>query len=304
MSPLIVPGRQRGATIATLVPEQVRKSLDLARNSARWSETDTDRLIGHVFILAVHLGVWHTEDIFEEVRPFYRHVAERTTLEDRLGLVMRLSELCEKFEAGLASLVPFVCADEEPEVISTAALNLCVLIPPRHGDILTGPKDVLGFLEDVDSDISRSAILQGVLMLGDRRVLPLLSRCWEGLGREGRKVLAHSWSGLVFASTVDFLLDWFEGTEDENDHGCIAAALASYPRREKLLPLVVDIERKFPANGESDGPLMQCVGQWSFEEYGKIIAPRLKAIAKAETGHRVIPQVLAAWGISHTGQLA
>ena len=182
-------------------------------------------------------------------------------------------------------------------MISTAALNLSFLIPPRGGDPLTGPKDVLGFIETADTDNSRVGILQGVLLLGDRRILPLLDRCWEKLGREGRRRLTHSWSGFVYASTIDFLLGWLEATNDDWDYGAIAAALASYPIRQKRIPLVLDVERKLPVNGPEDGPAVRYISQWSFEEYGAIIAPRLKAIAAAETGDKVIPKVLGAWGI-------
>ena len=60
---------------------------------------------------------------------------------------------------------------------------------------------------------------------------------------------------------------------------------------------MLDVERKFPVNGPGDGPAVRYLSQWSFEEYGAIIAPRLKAIAAAETGDKVILKVLGAWGI-------
>jgi hypothetical protein len=172
-----------------------------------------------------------------------------------------------------------------------------LLIPQRGSDPLTGPKDVLGFLEGSDTDNTRVGILQGVLLIGDRRVLPLLDRCWEGLGREGRRCLAHSWSGFVYASTIEFLLDWLERTDNEADYGSISAALLLCTVRQKNSPFVLDVERKFPANGFGDGPPLRFLKQWTFEEYGKIIAPRLRAIGEAETGEKVIPKVLEAWGI-------
>lgn len=277
--------------------ERAEKSFDLVRNPSLWPGTATDQLVDNLVTLSLYMGVCYTEALFEEFRPFYWYVAERTTVEQRLGILNGLGELVERFEAGIASLLPFLNADEEPAVISTAALKLCVLIPLRDGDLLTGPKYILDCLESCDTENSLVGNLQGVLLLGDRRILPLLDRCWERLGRDGRRLLAHSWSGVVYASTIDFLLGWLEKTDDERDYGSISAALVLCTIRQKNSPFVVDVERKFPANGEEDGPPVRFIHQWTFEEYGKIIAPRLKAIAAMETGEKVIPKVLTAWGI-------
>jgi|GEM_PF-1212058 len=290
--------------MSTEFDERVEKGFELVRNPALWPGTSTDRLVQNLIDISGWLGVYYTNAIFEEFRPFYWYVAERTTIAQRLEILVNLSGAVERFEAGIATLLPFLCADEETSVVSTAAMNLSVLIPSQKGDLLTGPKDVLRFLEGSDTDNTRVGILQGVLLLGDRRVLPLLDRCWERLGREGRRLLAHSWSGFVYASTIEFLLDWLEKTDDERDYGSIAAALVLNVTRPKGTPFVLDVERKFPANCEEKGPPVRFLRQWTFEEYGKIIAPRLLSIAAAETGEKVIPHVLAAWGIKNAVSLA
>ena len=283
--------------MTTQIAEQAEKSFNLIRNPSLWPGTATDQLVESLVNLSLYLGIHYTEELFEEFRPFYWYVAKRTTVAQRLEILSGVADLVEGFEAGLSSLLPFLCADEEQAVISSAALNLCILIPPRNGDLLTGPKDVLGFLEGSDTDNTRVGILQGVLLLGDRRVLPLLDRCWEGLGREGRRCLAHSWSGFVYASTIEFLLGWLERTGDEMDYGSIAAALVLCAVRQKNSPFVLNVERKFPANGDGDGPPLRFLNRWTLEEYGKIIATRLQALGEAETGEKLIPKVLGAWGI-------
>jgi hypothetical protein len=279
------------------IPEHVKKSLNLARTPALWPETAIDQLVDNLVTLSLYLGVHYTEELFEEIRPFYWYVADKTTSEQRLKVLTQMAELVERFEAGLASLLLFLRADEEPAVTSTAALSLCVLIPLRNSDPLTGPKYVLDFLEMSNSDKSRAGILQGILLLGDRRILPLLYRCWEKLGSEGRRLLAHSWSGFVYASTIEFLLEWLEKTDEESDYSSIVASLASFPLRQTNAPFVLDVERKFPANGHGEGPPVRFLYKWTFEEYGKIIAPRLKAITESEKGDKIMPHVLAAWGI-------
>lgn len=281
------------ATVRNLEEE----ALSLLRTPALWPETGIDQLTDALIILSLHLGVRYTEETFEEIRPFYWHVAGRTTVEQRLEVLAGISEAIGNLEAGLASLLPFLCADEEPAVISTAALNLSSLIPPREGDPLTGPKDVLKFLKEADTESSRAGILQGILLLGDRRVLPLLDRCWEGLAPEGRRILAHAWSGYVYASTIEFLLSWLESATDDREYGMIAGVLASYPHRSCIVPAVLDVERKFPAYEAPEGERVRILARWTFREYGRIIAPRLKALAERETGEKVIPKLMAAWGI-------
>lgn len=294
---LLVLTLQGGATMTTQTADH-EKSLSLLRNPSLWPGTRTRELLGNLSYYSMLLGDSYSDDFLEEIRPYYWYVAERTTVKERLDLLLQLAELAERRVTGLGCLQPFLSADEDPAVISTASLNLAVLIPLVDGDPLTGPREVLRFTEGADTDATYAGILQGILLLGDRRILPLLDRCWEPLGPEGRRILLHSWSGFVYASTIDFLLSWLESATAESEYGSIAGVLASYPLRKDAFPFVADVERKFPANGPGKGPCVRQLGRWTFEEYGKIIAPRVKAIAAAETGERVIPKVLGAWRIS------
>ena len=273
-------------------------ALSFLRNPSLWTKAGTDDLLRNLFLCSVILGNNFSKSFLEEIRPFYVYITERTTVKQRLEILTRVAEAAEWRETGLTCHLPYLGMDEDPAVISTASLSLCVLYPPPDGDPLAGPKAVLRFTEAADTEASHAGTLQGILLLGDRRVLPLLDRCWMPLGFEGRQLLANAWSGFVYASTVDFLLNWLERTDDEGDYGAVAGVLAGYPLRRNAYPFVVDIERKFPANGPGDDPPIRRLGQWTFEEYGSIIAPRLMDIAEKETGDRVVPLVLSAWGIA------
>jgi len=149
--------------------------------------------VDNLVTLSLYLGVYHTEGPFEEFRPFYWYVAERTTVEQRLEVLAGLAGLVERFEAGLATLLPFLFADEEIAVISTAALNLSFLIPPRGGDPLTGPKDVLGFIETADNDNSASEYSRVSCSLGIARIC----RCWTDAGEVGKGRAQASYTFLV-----------------------------------------------------------------------------------------------------------
>jgi len=123
--------------------------------------------------------------------------------------------------------------------------------------------------DSAETDAACAGILQGLLLLGDRRVLPLLDRCWEPLGEEGRRILIHSWSGFVYASTIEFLPGWLECEEDESMYGSIAGTLGGYPLRGDAHPFVLDVERKFSADGEEEGPPVKVAGEWTFGSTGR-----------------------------------
>ncbi|MBE0555964.1 MAG: hypothetical protein IH628_01920, partial [Proteobacteria bacterium] len=164
------------------IDERIEKAFDLVRDPSRWPAATTDQLLEILHSFSEWLGSNYSEERFEEFRPFYWHIAERTTADQRLGVLLSLAEEVEFSDLGPVSLLPFLCADEDTKVISTAAMNLAVLIPPMDGDPLSGPKYILEGLDTCDTENSLVGNLQGVLLLGDCRVLPLLDRCWERLG--------------------------------------------------------------------------------------------------------------------------
>ena len=131
----------------------------------------------------------------------------------------------------------------------------------------------------------------------DRRALPLLEGCWERLGRTSRARLAGSWSGVAYASLVDFLLGWMERTADEEDLHTVGEALADIPGRSGQ-GKVGDVERKFPSNAPDDLPPIRVIEERIFPEYGERIGPRLVAMMKKSSAPMVIPKVLRAWNIS------
>jgi len=73
----------------------------------------------------------------------------------------------------------------------------------------------------------------------DRRALPLLEGCWERLGRTSRARLAGSWSGVAYASLVDFLLGWMERAADEEDLHTVGETLADIPGRSGQQKVVI-----------------------------------------------------------------
>src|SRR5262249_19536487 len=148
----------------------------------------------------------------------------------------------EKVEKGLVEailrgtpakvLLPFVVLDPDLTVVSTAALDFAVLRQPDEAfEPFTGPRLLLTYASPDGGlpEVTRAGILTGLVLRGDRRLLPLLDGCWRTLGSEGRRWLARATSGYITAGLIDFFLGWLEQTEDETDFGGIVGTLCRMP---------------------------------------------------------------------------
>lgn len=155
------------------------------------------------------------------------------------------------------------------------------------------------------SDETRAGILAGLLVLGDRRTLPYLRGCWRLLPplppdraaalTDPRMRLTNATTGVVHASHIEFFLDWLEDA-DESEFGAIAGALVRLARASSY-PKVVDIQRRFPATPDDENPVITTLAEWTFNEYGQLIAPRLLDLGRRENEPKVLPVLLEAWGI-------
>lgn len=235
----------------------------------------------------------------------YEHFAARTTIEERLQVVVRVASRAGAGEGTALTLVPFIWNDPAPQVAQTAAMEAALLVPLKNGDPLTGPKTLLGFAALTSLDSVRAAILGGLVLMGDRRVNELLRDSWRALGAEGRTALMNAWSGYALAAHVEFLIDWLEDAP-EYDFGGIVAALAAIPERAEC-PMVIDVERTFPvyaarsgdeaAEGGAEATGFIVRRAWSLRDYGAEIAPRLLDLYRRESTPRVLHYALEAWGI-------
>jgi hypothetical protein len=106
---------------------------------------------------------------------------------------------------------------------------------------------------------------------------------------------------MAYASLVEFLLTWIEDAEvrgEDAEFGAVAAAIANVSRTARYAN-VVDVERMFPANAEGGGPPLTKLAEWSFSDYGQLIAARLQALYLRESEPKVLGNVMDAWGIAH-----
>jgi len=272
---------------------------EVAKSQERtnWRNLPAEQLTELIITSALAYGLAPSAKLLQSNGELYAHFVKRITLNERVETVVLVGRKIEKELSAARSLEPFIYYDSAFAVVSSATLKLAVLMPLERGDEMTGPRHVCQIMRSVRSDETRGQILAGLLVLGDQRVMPIVRECFHLLGLAGRKQLAAAWTGFAYKSTVDFLVDWLEdslGREDE--FGSVAGtlgrlAIQARPRR------VLDLRRRFPANAGPEDQAIVVTHAWGIREYGQIIAPRLRAVAKLEREPRVVPLVMDAWGI-------
>jgi hypothetical protein len=196
---------------------------------------------------------------------------------------------------GHMGLMMFLAADTNPGIRSSAALSLSVLYDPsqERQDQLAGPRFVIRTLVNQDNGApGQGAALGGVLLLGDKRITPLLAEIWDQLSEEAQLEMTAARSGFVTEAMVEFWLDRVEEGCSEAVFGSAVAAIAKMPVISQI-PFVMDVERLLPAY--AGGEPMKLLRRTTFEDYLEEIRPRLEALEAAESEPKVIPRIFEIW---------
>lgn len=233
----------------------------------------------------------------------YDHAVDRLVVDERLELLQSVAKMVEERKLSTNALLPFIVTDPVHAVVSTAALNLAVLMPLDNGDPLTGPKALLNSTVFGDEDV-QTAVISALVLLGDARVTELLDGVWNRLTDSQKLKLTHARSQMLLAATIDFYLRWLESLDDAanaEEFGAVAAALVRMPR-DAAKGTVVDAERKFPVNVNDGRPELTIINSWSVPEFGRRIHQRLKAIHAREGDPRITPHIFRAWGLEEPAE--
>ena len=170
--------------------------------------------------------------------------------------------------------------------------------------VLGGPGEVEG-QERVEDDggqgivyhdrgaVGQGAALGGVLLLlGDKRIMPLLEDVWNQLSEEAQLEMTQANSGFMSEGIIDFWLGRLESGCSEVVFGSAVAAIARMPASAQALD-VLDVERLLPAY--AGGEPMKVLRRTSFADYLEAIRPRLKALEHNESEPKVIPRIFEIW---------
>lgn len=273
--------------------EAVKKAM---RDPDSWEHLTPQQLLAVAFVCLTHCGTTEDEIEVQLIDRLYGLLLARVDAAQRLGLEQSIRTFVTQGHATVFALVPFLLADTDHRVVSSATIDIAMLMRRTNGDPLTGPKFLVDLVEDEDTDDARKlGILSGLILLGDERILPLVRGRWRALASaEHRRRLAAATSGYVATLLIEFLLDWLEQTTEEGDIGAIAGSLARMPELAQG-GRVVEVRRCFPCfDAGPEGPV-HIVRAWSFGDYADIVRPRLEPLIAKESEPKVIPFILEAW---------
>ncbi len=276
-------------------PLDYELSSKLGETPEAWAKLDTTTLKQVLTVKCIEYGVSQDANRIPNLFALYRHAVDRLTKEDRMELVTQFSALTEERGGeGHMGLMMFMAGDHEASIVSTAALSLSVLFPPQDGNPLSGPEFVVQTLLRPGQDPStQGAALGGVLLLGDKRLLPLLGAAWDKLTDEARLALSKSKSGFVAEALVEFWIGCLEKGCSESVFGSVVAAIAKLPAITQV-PFVVDVERVFPAYADLENT-MRMIRRTSFSDYLEEIRPRLEKLEAEESEPALIPHIYEIW---------
>ena len=176
-----------------------------------WEDLDDEELKQVVMIKCIEYGMSQDGARIPGLFGLYRHAVTQLDVSDRLEMLTEFSRSTEEQHGkGHMGLMMFLAVDDNSAVQSSAALSLSVLFDPEDGDELAGPAFVVRTLLNRESDPESQGIgLGGVLLLGDKRVMPLLEDAWEQLSEQAQLAMndVPEFKGNVKAFRTDVLVD-------------------------------------------------------------------------------------------------
>ena len=267
----------------------------LGNDPGAWAGLSDDVLIQVLTTKCIEYGISQDPDSIGPLFALYRHGMERLDVSQRQEMLTLYAGMTEQRQGeGHMGLMAFLMADTNPGICSSAALSLSVLYQPHEGNPLGGPEFVVRtLLRQKEGSESQGSALGGVLLLGDRRILPILDDAWDQLGEEARLGLTKAKSGIVTEGLVEFWLRCLEKGCSESVFGSAVAAIARMPAIAQV-PFVLDVERVLPAYLDSENP-MRMNRQTSFADYLEEIRPRLEVLEHSESEPKLIPKIYEIW---------
>jgi hypothetical protein len=270
----------------------VRAALE---DGASWDPLDEDgiaRLAHHALFFA---GRGHGS-IGPLLENFYPEYAKRVVAERRAEVFARVRGLIHEGVLRGGILPIPLCHDGDAGIVATAARDIAALdvVEPASG---TRGADLVLKLVITGSVANPGAALGGLLARGDEGVnvklvalRPALALKWadRALG-----AMASAPTGYVFASTVEFWLQWLEGLVallPDSARVFDQAARALARLRETMIEPVVLRARRPPCLGAETAAL-----EVPLASFTASIAPRLRVLAEVAGECEGLKRVLAAW---------
>jgi hypothetical protein len=273
--------------------KQINEILDRPDEALKLSDEQLDATT----MAAIRLyGATADPDFVAKLLLLYRHYVTRIHPAQRLRNYQEIVDQVIAGDNGVHALMPFVCSDPARPVASAAALDYVVLAPTSEENATLGASELLDLYDRVTL-ANGLAVLGGLVMTGDRRILALIKAHCRALTCEQIEILIKCRGTLLSVAMVEFYLEWLEELDSREDCDIFAAVAAGFANLAigATDATVYDIERIIPSTPDS---AVRILKQWPLSEYAASIALRLGDVAKREEGEPIMPEVMAIWGLA------
>lgn len=275
-----------------MTEKQINEVLDNPEKALKLSDEQLD-----VTALSAieHYGTTANPDFVKKLMILYRHYATRIHPAQRLRNYQATVDRVLAGESGVHALMPFVCCDPARPVASTAALDYVVLAPSTEESATAGACEILDLYER-GALANGLAVLGGLVMTGDRRILAMLRSHCRALSCEEIEILIKCRGSLLTAGVVEFYLEWLEDLDSRTECESYAAVAAGFANLAigASDETVHDIERVIPSSPDN---AVRIINQWPLSEYAVSITSRLEDVARREEGEPIMPVVMSMWGL-------
>ncbi len=280
-----------------IVMDMNEKQINEILDSPEKALTLNDEQLDAVTQAATSLyGVTANPVLVAKLLLLYRHYVTRIHPAQRFRNYQAAVDLVLCGKSGVHALMPFICCDPARPVASTAALDYAVLAPDNEENATTGALELLD-LYDRGALANGLAVLGGLMMTGDQRIIALLASKCRALSCDEVETLIKCRGSLLTHAVVDFYLEWLETLDCREDCDTFAAVAAGFANLAIGASdgVVYDIERVIPSTPDN---AVRIMNQWSLSEYAANMAARLQQVADREQGEPIIPEVMSIWGMS------
>jgi len=276
----------------TMTETQINNILNAPEKALKLS----DEKLEATTLAAVELyGSTAKAELVEKLMLLYRHYVTRIHPAQRFRNYQTTIDRVLAGETGVHALMPFICCDPARPVVSSAALDYVVQAPSDTEHATAGAYELLE-LYDRGALANGLALLGGLVISGDRRILELLKTQCRALSCEEIEILIKCRGTLLASAVVEFYLEWLEELDSRDDCDRFAAVAAGFANLAigATDAIVYDIERIIPSTPDN---AVRILKQWPLSEYATTIASRLKDVARREEGEPIIPTVMSIWGL-------
>jgi hypothetical protein len=248
----------------------------------------------------IRYGVFNDAQMIGPLGQFYREFMLKAPKEIRLEIFNHVKGMVENTDfVSPNAFLPFIAEDSGRAIVSTAAIDYVSLAPLTNDDPMSRVKDIIDIIESGRLQ-NEGAAFGALLHLGDDRVCKLLASLRDTLDTDAVREATNCGTGLIYASTIDFYLDWLAGLEgDIRDslYGLVASGLLLVAKRAIVKDRVFTGRRPFPVSSVSQQEWAVMRKEMPLGDYLKRIEMRLQDLERSEPPPRVMPHVVAEWGL-------